>query len=264
MKPTVSVRMNGAWRGLETSRAVGSSVTKSWSAAVRVGAREAVEQRRLARVGVADEGDHGHAARPCAGRGAGGGAPARARARSRIFSDAVADHAPVGLELRLAGAPRADAAAQALEVLPLPDEARQQVGELGQLDLELALHGARALGEDVEDERGAVDDLAARASRRGCAPGRATARRRRSSGRRRSRSGQRLDLLDLALAEVERGRRRLALLGDAGPPPRPPPTRRGGPARRATPPPRPAAALGSRSAARSAFSRRLTRSVPPA
>ena len=46
-------------------------------------------------------------------------------------------------------------------MLPLPHEAREEVGELGQLDLELALHGARALGEDVEDERGAVDDLEA-------------------------------------------------------------------------------------------------------
>ena len=56
------------------------------------------------------------------------------------------------------GSPRADAAAEPLEVLPLPDEARQQVGELGELHLQLALHRARPLGEDVEDERGAVDD----------------------------------------------------------------------------------------------------------
>ena len=75
--------------------------------------------------------------------------------------DAVADHPPVGLDLGLAGSPRADAAAQPLEVLPLPDQARQQVGELGELHLELALHGARPLGEDVEDERGPVDDAQA-------------------------------------------------------------------------------------------------------
>src|SRR5262249_47818305 len=73
--------------------------------------------------------------------------------------DPVADHAAVGLELRLPRPPGADAAAQALQVLPLTDEAREQVRELGQLDLELALHGPRPLGEDVQDQRGAIDDL---------------------------------------------------------------------------------------------------------
>ena len=44
-----------------------------------------------------------------------------------------------------------------LEVLPHPPHALQRVLELGQLDLELALGGVRVLGEDVEDDGGAVD-----------------------------------------------------------------------------------------------------------
>src|SRR5207245_8164400 len=121
-------------------------------------AREVVEQRRLAGVGVADEGDDGHAR----------ASPARAlQATVRLHAfqlalellHAPADHAAVGLELRLTGAPRADAAAEALQVLPLPDEPRHEVRERRSRGLELALRAARALGEDVENERGAVDHL---------------------------------------------------------------------------------------------------------
>ena len=64
----------------------------------------------------------------------------------------------VGLELRLARAARADAPAEALEVLPHPAHPRQVVLELCELDLELALGADRVLGEDVEDQLRAVDD----------------------------------------------------------------------------------------------------------
>ena len=71
----------------------------------------------------------------------------------------------VGLELRLAGAARADAgaerartAAEALEVLPHAAHARQVVLELRELDLELSLGARRVLGEDVEDQLRPVDD----------------------------------------------------------------------------------------------------------
>ncbi len=64
----------------------------------------------------------------------------------------------VGLELRLAGAPRADAAAEALEVLPHASHARKVVLELRELDLELALRRSRVLGEDVEDQLRPIDD----------------------------------------------------------------------------------------------------------
>ena len=41
---------------------------------------------------------------------------------------------------------------------PQPPHAGEVVLELGQLDLELALGGVRVAGEDVEDDRRAVDD----------------------------------------------------------------------------------------------------------
>ena len=63
----------------------------------------------------------------------------------------------VRLELRLAGAARPDAAAEALEVLPHAAHPGEVVLELCQLDLELAFGARRVLGEDVEDELGAVD-----------------------------------------------------------------------------------------------------------
>ena len=76
--------------------------------------------------------------------------------------DALADAPPVDLELRLARAAGADAAAALRDrCVHCARQARQKVLELRQLDLQLALEGAGALREDVEDERAAVDDLAA-------------------------------------------------------------------------------------------------------
>jgi hypothetical protein len=75
--------------------------------------------------------------------------------------DALAHAAAVHLDLRLARAARADAARLPLQVRPEPAQARQDVLVLGELDLELGLLGAGAAGEDVEDERRAVHDLAA-------------------------------------------------------------------------------------------------------
>src|SRR5581483_6279994 len=72
--------------------------------------------------------------------------------------DAAARQPAVGLELRLPGPARADAAAEPFEVLPHPAHARQVVLELRELDLELALGGDGVLGEDVEDQLRAVDD----------------------------------------------------------------------------------------------------------
>ena len=69
------------------------------------------------------------------------------------------DDPPVGLELALAGAPRADPAAGPRQVRPQPRQARQLVFELGELDLEAALVGLGVEREDVEDQPAAVDDL---------------------------------------------------------------------------------------------------------
>src|SRR5262249_26323798 len=72
--------------------------------------------------------------------------------------DAAAREAAVGLELRLARAARADAAAEPLEVLPQAAHPRQVVLELGALHLELSLGRHRMLREDVEDQLRPVDD----------------------------------------------------------------------------------------------------------
>ena len=73
--------------------------------------------------------------------------------------DALAHPAAVDLELRLARSPAADAARQARHGRAFAEEARQQVFQLGQLDLELAFAGLGALGENVQDQLRAVDDL---------------------------------------------------------------------------------------------------------
>ena len=121
---------------------------------------------------------------------------------------------PVGLELGLARAPRADAAAQALQVLPLAHEAREQIGKLGQLDLELALHGPRPLGEDVQDEGGAIDDLEAeRPPEVSLLDGGERIVGDHEVGG--LSLGRGLELVDLAFPEIELGRWRRAFLGDA-------------------------------------------------
>src|SRR4029077_4312110 len=66
--------------------------------------------------------------------------------------------APVELELRLArAAGAAEAAALSLEVRPAAHQARRQVLEARELDLQLAFVGLRALREDLEDQFGAVE-----------------------------------------------------------------------------------------------------------
>ena len=83
------------------------------------------------------------------------------------LGDARADPAPVGLDLRLTGTAQTHTAVAATgtttglprQRLAPAAQARHQVLQLGQLDLRLALLGPRVLREDVQDERGAVDDL---------------------------------------------------------------------------------------------------------
>ena len=122
-----------------------------------LGAGERVQQRRLAGVGVADQRDRRQ-------RGALAlGALDRARALHVLQAaaqrrDPVAREAPIGLDLRLPGSPRADPATEPLEVAPQAAHAREVVFELGELDLQLSLRAARVGGEDVEDHGRAVDD----------------------------------------------------------------------------------------------------------
>ena len=78
----------------------------------------------------------------------------------------MADAAAVELDLGLTGATATDADAARGPATDLPGQRltpaaqpRQQIGQLGQLDLRLAVPGAGVLGEDVEDQGGPVDDL---------------------------------------------------------------------------------------------------------
>ncbi len=121
-----------------------------------VRAGERVQERRLADVRVAGERDR-RCLRPLPLAPPLAALAPHLREAALEERDAAPRDAPVGLELRLAGAARADAAAEALEVLPHPPHPRQVVLELRQLDLELALGAPRVLGEDVEDQLGAVD-----------------------------------------------------------------------------------------------------------
>src|SRR5215218_4458571 len=125
------------------------------------GAGERIEKRRLAGVRVSRERDCGKRRRLAPGAhhaavSLHAGQPASQR------RDPVASQAAVGLDLRLAWAPCADAAvhaagAEALEMGPQPPHPGEVVLELRQLDLELALRRVRMVGEDVEDDGRAID-----------------------------------------------------------------------------------------------------------
>ena len=127
---------------------------------VDLGAGQRVEQRRLARVRVADQRDDRHRV-----------ALTRAARLVALHFDlvepllqllhALAEQAAIELELRFARTAQADrAAALALQMRPAAHEARRHVLQLRELDLQLAFVRARALREDVEDQPGAIDDAA--------------------------------------------------------------------------------------------------------
>ena len=72
----------------------------------------------------------------------------------------VVDGAAVALDLRLArAADKAEAAALAFEVGPGPHQPRALVGQRGQFHLQHALARLRPVGEDLEDQTGAVQQL---------------------------------------------------------------------------------------------------------
>ena len=127
--------------------------------------RQAVEQRGLARVRVPGNRHRRHS--PTATRTplrAAGGLHARdVRAQLR---HARADAATIQLDLGFTRAPRTDARTAGDAATGLTGhrftpaaQARKQVLELSELHLRLALTGLGVLGENVEDEGRAVDDL---------------------------------------------------------------------------------------------------------
>ena len=118
-------------------------------------AGQAVEEGRLASVGVADEGDAEGIPPPL---GLGLPLDRDPFEQPLELADLLADATAVDLELCLARSARPDAAAGAREVSPHAGQARQQVAQLRQLHLQLRLPRAGSLREDVEDQLAAIDD----------------------------------------------------------------------------------------------------------
>ena len=117
-----------------------------------------VKQRAFTGVGIADQRHHRYAALLPFLAVLGAALPYL----FRLLFEALylaAYQAAVRLQLGLAGAPGADAAAEPFQVLPLAGQPGEKVLVLGQLHLEAAFVGAGAPGEDIQDERGAVDDF---------------------------------------------------------------------------------------------------------
>src|SRR4051794_19947989 len=129
------------------------------------GAGEPVEQAGLAGVGVAGD-RHARDVVAAALLALGVAGALHVGELAAELGDLGVDAAPVGLDLGLTGATATDALAArgpaarlAGEVATPAAQALLHVVELGQLHLRLALLALRVLGEDVEDQRGAVDGL---------------------------------------------------------------------------------------------------------
>jgi hypothetical protein len=73
--------------------------------------------------------------------------------------DLLANDTPIGFYLRLSRSSGTNATAQTLQVAPLPREAGQEILMLRQFNLKAALMGTGSLGEYVQDQCGAIDDL---------------------------------------------------------------------------------------------------------
>ena len=135
---------------------------------------ERVEQRGLARVGIADNCDDRNALFPPL-------APVLAPVRSHVLDlalqvgDMRPDLAPVNFQLALTGSAQADAASAAsprctarlsCEVRPHAGQPRQAILVLREFDLQRAFFGARVLRENIENQRGAVEDFDVLAAKR--------------------------------------------------------------------------------------------------
>ncbi len=119
---------------------------------------QGVEQRRLAGVGVADDGHHRQAAPHPLGPSA---RPLPTEAIDLLLEavNPLARAAAVLFELGLARTAATDAAGEAAHHGVLLVQTRQPVAKLSQLDLQLAVAALGPLGEDVEDQHRPVDHL---------------------------------------------------------------------------------------------------------
>ena len=127
---------------------------------IHAGTGHGIEQGRFAGVGVADQGNHR--------QGAALTRPTRLVALHFDLVEALLqlldphrEQAAIDFKLGFARAAQADGTATlAFKMGPAAHETGRHVLELGQFDLQLAFMRARALGEDVEDQSGAVDHAA--------------------------------------------------------------------------------------------------------
>ena len=121
-----------------------------------VGARQPIQQRALAGIGVADEGD-GHVVL------AGLHLPLFPAVDLGDFGaeivDPLLDEPAIDLELFLARPTHADPHLEARQMGPQLLEPRQRILQLRQLHRQAGLVGAGPRGEDVEDHLGAVKNL---------------------------------------------------------------------------------------------------------
>ena len=168
MKPTVSVNSAQCPAGSSTRRVVGSRVAKSWLAT-----NTSERARRLSRVdlpgvGIAHQG-HDRDLRALALRAVAHPVGAHFFQFLLQLGNALADLAPVHFQLGFAGAAQANAARAAGapaaaaglagQVGPGAGQAGQAVFILRQFHLQHAFAGLGVLGEDIQDQRGAVDDV---------------------------------------------------------------------------------------------------------
>jgi hypothetical protein len=73
---------------------------------------------------------------------------------------AIADHAPVGLDLRFARATQeAEAATLPLKVRPAAHQPPRLIVKMSEFDLKSTLIGCRALAKDFQDKAGAINHL---------------------------------------------------------------------------------------------------------
>src|SRR5581483_4587674 len=125
--------------------------------------RERIEERALARVGVADQGHrrHGHGLAPLPLLLAD---PAHSFEIKLELIDTPLNPPAVGFKLRLARSASADAAAELGHGFAPACQPRQQVLKLGELYLELTFPRPGVPGKDVEDELRAVENAAGKRS----------------------------------------------------------------------------------------------------